>query len=71
MPRQTPPKFKRLVVKPSDVEKLLGCSDRCARLIIQEIKTILGIPLKGYVTVYQFCDIKKVDLNIMAKIIND
>ena len=71
MPRKDAPQFKRVVVKPADVEKLLGCSPRTAREIILQVKRLLGIPKDGYVIVYQFCNIKKVDLHIMAEIMND
>jgi hypothetical protein len=70
MPPKEDPKFKRIAVKPADVEILLGCSPRTGREIILKIKRLLGIPKEGYVTVYQFCDIKKVDLHIMAAIMN-
>jgi hypothetical protein len=46
----------RLVIFTSDIESVMGCSDRTARRMLQEVREILGLPKGSAVTIKDFCD---------------
>jgi hypothetical protein len=49
-------RIMRLVIFTSDIENAIGCSDRTARRILQEIREDLGLPQGAAVTIKDFCD---------------
>ncbi|HEY8898033.1 MAG TPA: hypothetical protein VIM79_24575 [Niastella sp.] len=46
----------RLVIFTSDIETVIGCSDRTARRMLQEVRDTLGLPKGAPVTIKDFCE---------------
>lgn len=46
----------RLVIFTSDIENVIGCSDRTARRMLQEVRESLGLPKGAPVTIKDFCE---------------